>query len=54
MVRHDGGAQPHWRKDGKELFFMAADRKLMAVKVDLGARVETGAPATLFQTRREI
>ena len=28
-----GGEQPRWRADGKELFFEAADGKMMAVPV---------------------
>jgi Tol biopolymer transport system component len=47
----DGGAEPHWRRDGKELFYIAADRKLMAVDVKLGSTFETSAPKTLFQTQ---
>jgi len=32
-----GGTQPEWRRDGKELFYIAADRKLMAVPVTTDA-----------------
>ena len=31
QVSPDGGTQPRWRRDGKELFYLAPDRKLMAV-----------------------
>ena len=51
QVSTGGGAQPHWRRDGKELFYIAPDRKLMAVDVKLGATFETSAPKTLFQTQ---
>ena len=51
QVSTGGGAQPHWRRDGKELFFMAPDRRLMAVEVKLGASVELGTPTALFQTQ---
>jgi Tol biopolymer transport system component len=50
QVSTGGGAQPHWRRDGKELFYVAPDRKLMAVDVKSGATFETSAPKTLFQT----
>lgn len=50
-VSTSGGGQPIWRRDGKELFYIAADRKLMAVKIKLGATFETGAPEPLFETR---
>jgi Tol biopolymer transport system component len=45
-----GAVQPIWRADGKELFFLANDRKLMAVDVKAGATLETGPVRTLFQT----
>lgn len=46
-----GGDQPRWRRDGRELFYIAADKTLMAVPVSTGAALETGAPAPLFKTR---
>jgi Tol biopolymer transport system component len=46
-----GGCQPQWRRDGKELFYVAADRKLMAVDVKTGATFEAGVPKPLFETR---
>jgi Tol biopolymer transport system component len=51
QVSTGGGAQPHWRRDGKELFYIAPDRKLMAVDVKIAATFETSAPKTLFQTQ---
>ncbi|MGH9495232.1 MAG: hypothetical protein ACRD3B_09560 [Candidatus Sulfotelmatobacter sp.] len=44
-----GGAQPQWRGDGKELYYLAPDRKLMAGDVRSGATLETGVPHALFQ-----
>ncbi len=46
-----GGSQPKWRKDGKELFYIAADRKLMATPVKAGSTFEAGVPTPLFQTQ---
>jgi Tol biopolymer transport system component len=43
-----GGTSARWRRDGKELFYVSADRKVMAVPVKLGATVEAGAPQPLF------
>jgi Tol biopolymer transport system component len=43
-----GGTQPTWRRDGKELFYVSADQRLMAVPIALGARVEPGTPEALF------
>ncbi len=42
-----GAVQPLWRADGKELFFLTRDRKLMAVDVMAGASLKTG-PARLL------
>jgi DNA-binding winged helix-turn-helix (wHTH) protein/Tol biopolymer transport system component len=49
-VSNDGGCQAHWRKDGKELFYLTLDGKLKVVDVKPTARLETGAPRVLFQT----
>jgi hypothetical protein len=50
-----GGEQPRWRGDGKELFFVAADGKMMAVPVKAVPAVkpsfEPGAPVALFDAR---
>ena len=45
-----GGQQPRWRRDGKELFFLSPDRKLMAVPVKTGSAFVFGAPKALFAT----
>jgi Tol biopolymer transport system component len=50
-VSKGGGSEPHWRADGGELFFMAPDRSLMAVRVEAGSRFRPGPPTLLFQTR---
>ena len=52
QVSTGGGVQPRWRADGKELYFIAPDRKLMAVPVAvLGSIFEAGKPVPLFATR---
>jgi len=45
-----GGSEPRWRKDGKELFYLSPDGKIMAVPVKTGNTFEAGVPNTLFQT----
>ena len=47
----DGGSQPVWRRDGKELFFLAPDGKMMAVSVTPGADWVRASPQPLFPTR---
>jgi Tol biopolymer transport system component len=53
-----GGEQPRWRGDGKELFFVAADGKMMAVPVKAvaGAKpsLEAGTPVALFDAHLAI
>ena len=52
MISTDGGAQPQWRRDGKELFYISSDRKLMAVDVKgNGSTFEAAVPKALFDLR---
>jgi hypothetical protein len=51
-VSNRGGDQPRWRGDGKELFYLAADGKIMAVPVKEGANFNPGTPVGLFQANQ--
>jgi dipeptidyl aminopeptidase/acylaminoacyl peptidase len=44
-----GGVQPRWRRDSKELFYISADQKLMAVPIKSGPGFEAGTPQPLFE-----
>jgi Tol biopolymer transport system component len=44
----EGGTQPEWRRDGRELFYVAGDRRLVALPVQQGERLQFGSPQTLF------
>jgi eukaryotic-like serine/threonine-protein kinase len=49
-----GGAQPRWNKNGKEIFYVSLDSKMMAAPVKLspnGQSLETTTPAALFPVR---
>ena len=46
-----GGMAPVWRADGKELFYLTPDGKLMSVSFKGGTQPETSIPVELFQTR---
>ena len=47
-----GGANPVWRGDGKEIFYLGLDGKMMSVPVESGANfLHAGTPKPLFQTR---
>ena len=53
-VSINGGGQPRWRHDGKELFYVALDGRLMATPIDLspdGKAVKIGTSLPLFTTR---
>jgi eukaryotic-like serine/threonine-protein kinase len=49
QISTGGGEQPRWRSDGKELFYLSADSKLMAAPVTTGSNFDLGRPITLFQ-----
>jgi Tol biopolymer transport system component len=51
QVSTNGGSFPVWSRDGKELFFIGADQKMMAVEVKGGAKFEAGVPKPLFDAR---
>jgi eukaryotic-like serine/threonine-protein kinase len=52
QISNHGGAQPRWRADGKELFYITNDKKLMAVAMDMShGEPAVGVPHILFQTR---
>lgn len=45
-----GGDKPRWRRDGRELYYIALDGKMMAVPVKIGPVFEPGVAIPLFQT----
>ncbi|MFY9979246.1 MAG: protein kinase [Candidatus Sulfotelmatobacter sp.] len=49
QVSNAGGTEPRWRGDGKELFYLSPDNKMMSVSVKTGANFDAGTPAALFQ-----
>jgi Tol biopolymer transport system component len=44
-----GGSTPRWGRNGKEIFFVSADEKLMAAR--LGPNMHTGTPEPLFDLK---
>lgn len=52
LVSVAGGTQPRWRRDGKELFYMAPDGRLMAVLLaadKTGRALNIGNAVALFR-----
>ncbi|HKY31171.1 MAG TPA: protein kinase [Candidatus Polarisedimenticolia bacterium] len=51
QVSSGGGGQPQWSGDGKEMFYMAPDRTLVAVPVPASESFAMGPPQRLFAPR---
>jgi eukaryotic-like serine/threonine-protein kinase len=52
QISVSGGSEPRWRHDGKELFYLAGDRKVTAVDVNTeGPSFANGTPKALFDAR---
>jgi len=49
QVSTSGGYEPRWRADGREIYYLSEDRKLMAVEVRHGPSF--GIPQILYQTQ---
>ncbi|HXI12124.1 MAG TPA: protein kinase [Thermoanaerobaculia bacterium] len=54
LVSQSGGSEPAWRQDGGELYYVASDRKLMAVPIKLGETFEAGAAVPLFEVHLRV
>jgi Tol biopolymer transport system component len=49
-ISTDGGGQPKWRQDGRELFYASSHNMLMAVAVrEEAGHLEVGLPTELFE-----
>jgi Tol biopolymer transport system component len=49
LISNGGGSHPIWRRDGRELYYIAANRDLMAVEVTTNPTFQAGIPKVLFQ-----
>jgi dipeptidyl aminopeptidase/acylaminoacyl peptidase len=50
QVSANGGMEPIWRADGRELFYLDLDGRLMAVPVSTPPAFDLGTPVELFKT----
>jgi serine/threonine protein kinase len=50
QVSINGGSFPAWSRDGKELYFIAGDGKMMAVDIKSGPQFDHGIAKPLFPT----
>jgi Tol biopolymer transport system component len=53
-VSQGGGKGPRWRRDGKELYYSAPDRTVMAVEISADTTFRTGIRKPLFQAPLDI
>ncbi|HEY6929882.1 MAG TPA: hypothetical protein VJA66_09430, partial [Thermoanaerobaculia bacterium] len=52
LASEGGGSRPIWRRDGKELFYVAIDDRVTSVSVSVrGGVLELGVPQPLFELR---
>jgi eukaryotic-like serine/threonine-protein kinase len=49
QVSQNGGMRPLWRRDGRELVYIGANRTVFAVDVVMSAGIRTSPPRPLFQ-----
>ena len=49
-ISRDGGRRPYWRGDGRELFYVAADDRLVALPIQMTPTFELREPEFLFET----
>ncbi len=53
MISTDGGAEPHWSPDGRELFYRKGDT-MIGVTLTFGASITAGTPRVLFEGQYQI
>jgi Tol biopolymer transport system component len=53
-ISPSGGREPRWRRDGKELLYVAPDDSLVSVPITLGATLQAGTAAPLFRMETGI
>jgi len=51
QVSPEGGRDPFWRGDGRELYYRTLDSRLTAVPIEKGTAFAAGTPQPLFQAR---
>jgi Tol biopolymer transport system component len=55
-VSTSGGTSPRWRRDGKEIYYLAPDNRLMAVSIrptPAGSPLQLETPVPLFQSTND-
>jgi Tol biopolymer transport system component/predicted Ser/Thr protein kinase len=50
QISSNGGSRPVWSRDGRELYFIDRERRMMAVDIGAGPMFQAGVPKVLFAT----
>jgi eukaryotic-like serine/threonine-protein kinase len=50
LISNDGGVEPRWRGDGRELYYITPDGSLMSVAVTTRPALQVGVAKVLFRT----
>jgi Tol biopolymer transport system component len=48
-VSSNGGSRPSWRRDGRELFYLGSEGRVIALSLTPGTALEIGSPTELFR-----
>ena len=51
IVSRGGGSTPAWSADGRQIYYISPEHKMMSVPVGLGASFDAGPPVILFDAR---
>jgi WD40-like Beta Propeller Repeat len=54
QITANGGIEPKWRRDGRELYYLGLDGRMMGVPVKSGTTFEFGQPSPLFQALANV
>ena len=53
QISTNGGIEPCWSHDGRELFYLGSDARLMSVPIPVGPGFNPGTPQPLFRVQTE-
>ncbi|UCE19256.1 MAG: protein kinase [Gemmatimonadota bacterium] len=51
QISTDGGWEPKWSRDGRQLFYISGDDRMMAVEIETDPRFRAGSPRELFRKK---
>jgi eukaryotic-like serine/threonine-protein kinase len=54
QISYGGGTEPRWSGDGKELYYLTRDSKVMVVEVSTSSVFQAGTPKLLFQAPQQF